>query len=126
MPPRIGALQSKQCWSNRDRGARTRHAHVVRTTHASGGRASAEEVYAVTAYLLQLNGIIGAQDMLNAQTLPRMQMPNRAHFRVSRSAGEMGGATIGSSWFGRIRDMPGAITGPGQRLTQAFLHAGSQ
>ena len=41
---------------------------------------SNDEVYAVTAYLLHLNGIIGAQDVLNAQTLPQVQMPNRANF----------------------------------------------
>jgi S-disulfanyl-L-cysteine oxidoreductase SoxD len=41
-----------------------------------------EEVYAVTAYLLHLNGIIGAQDVLNAHTLPQVKMPNRDHFRV--------------------------------------------
>ena len=39
-----------------------------------------DEVYAVTAYLLQLNGIIGAQDVMNAQTLPQVRMPNREHF----------------------------------------------
>jgi S-disulfanyl-L-cysteine oxidoreductase SoxD len=39
-----------------------------------------DEVYAVTAYLLHLNGIIGAQDVMNAQTLPQVQMPNREHF----------------------------------------------
>jgi len=39
-----------------------------------------EEVYAVTAYLLHLNGIIGTQDVMNAQTLPRVQMSNREHF----------------------------------------------
>ena len=39
-----------------------------------------DEVYAVTAYLLHLNGIIGAQDPMNAQTLPQVQMPNREHF----------------------------------------------
>jgi cytochrome c len=39
-----------------------------------------DEVYAVTAYLLHLNGIIGAQDAMNAQTLPQVQMPNREHF----------------------------------------------
>ena len=39
-----------------------------------------DEVYSVTAYLLHLNGIIGAQDVLNAQTLPQVQMPNRANF----------------------------------------------
>ena len=41
-----------------------------------------EEVYAVTAYLLHLNGIIGAQDVMNAQTLPQVQMPNRNKFLV--------------------------------------------
>jgi cytochrome c len=39
-----------------------------------------DEVYAVTAYLLHLNGIIGAQDVMNAQTLPQVQMPNRENF----------------------------------------------
>jgi cytochrome c len=42
-----------------------------------------DEVYAVTAYLLHLNGIIGAQDMMNAQTLPKVQMPNREHFIIA-------------------------------------------
>src|SRR5262245_50613810 len=41
-----------------------------------------EEVYSVTAYLLHLNGIIGAQDAMNAQTLPRVKMPNRDNFIV--------------------------------------------
>src|SRR5713226_6166895 len=31
------------------------------------------EVYAVTAYLLSLNGIIGEQDVMNAETLPRVK-----------------------------------------------------
>jgi S-disulfanyl-L-cysteine oxidoreductase SoxD len=39
-----------------------------------------DEVYAVTAYLLHLNGIIGAQDPMNAQTLPQVRMPNRDNF----------------------------------------------
>jgi cytochrome c len=41
-----------------------------------------EEVYAVTAYLLHLNGIIGPQDVMNAQTLPQVKMPNRDNFIV--------------------------------------------
>jgi S-disulfanyl-L-cysteine oxidoreductase SoxD len=41
-----------------------------------------DEVYAVTAYLLHLNGIIGAQDAMNAQTLPQVKMPNRDNFMV--------------------------------------------
>ena len=41
---------------------------------------SADEVYAVTAYLLNLNGIIGERDEMNAQTLPKVKMPNQSNF----------------------------------------------
>ena len=43
---------------------------------------SNDEVYALTAYLLHLNGIIGEQDEINAQTLPKIAMPNRDNFIV--------------------------------------------
>jgi cytochrome c len=39
-----------------------------------------DEIYAVTAYLLHLNGIIGETDVIDAQTLPKVKMPNREHF----------------------------------------------
>jgi S-disulfanyl-L-cysteine oxidoreductase SoxD len=39
-----------------------------------------EEVYAVTAYLLNLNGIIGRDDVIDAQWLPKVKMPNRDGF----------------------------------------------
>src|SRR5262245_14932330 len=39
-----------------------------------------DETYAVTAYLLSLNGIIGDHDEMNAQTLPKVKMPNQASF----------------------------------------------
>src|SRR5687768_13342808 len=39
-----------------------------------------DEVYAVTAYLLNLNGIIGESDEINARTLPKVKMPNQANF----------------------------------------------
>ena len=40
-----------------------------------------DELYAVTAYVLQLNGIIGEDDVMNAQSLPKVRMPNRDGFR---------------------------------------------
>jgi len=43
---------------------------------------SDNEVYAVAAYILQLNGIIGGADAMDAQTLPQVQMPNRDGFIV--------------------------------------------
>jgi mono/diheme cytochrome c family protein len=42
-----------------------------------GGTLSADEVYGATAYLLYLSGIIKQDDVMDAQTLPKVQMPNR-------------------------------------------------
>src|SRR5262249_17689484 len=39
-----------------------------------------DEVYAVSAYILNLNGIIGRDDVLDAQSLPKVAMPNRDGF----------------------------------------------
>ena len=39
-----------------------------------------DETYAVTAYLLHLNGIIGADDVMDATSLPKVKMPNRDGF----------------------------------------------
>jgi len=41
---------------------------------------SHDETYAVTAYLLYLNEIIGENDVINADTLPKVKMPNRDSF----------------------------------------------
>ena len=41
---------------------------------------SDDEVYAVSAYVLYLNGIVGEDAVMNAQTLPQVKMPNRDGF----------------------------------------------
>ena len=41
---------------------------------------SNDEVYAVSAYVLFLNGIVGEDAQMNAQTLPQVRMPNRDGF----------------------------------------------
>jgi cytochrome c len=41
---------------------------------------SNEETYAVTAYLLFLNGIVPESAEMNAQSLPQVKMPNRDGF----------------------------------------------
>lgn len=41
---------------------------------------TADETYAVTAYLLALNGVIGEAEVMDATTLPKVEMPNRANF----------------------------------------------
>jgi S-disulfanyl-L-cysteine oxidoreductase SoxD len=38
------------------------------------------EVYAVTAYILNLNGIIGADEVMDAKSLPKVKMPNKDGF----------------------------------------------
>jgi len=38
------------------------------------------EVYALSAYILSINQIIGENDEMNAQTLPKVRMPNRDGF----------------------------------------------
>jgi mono/diheme cytochrome c family protein len=44
------------------------------------GSLTSDQVYAVTAYLLSLNGIIKEDAVLNAKTLPQVKMPNRNGF----------------------------------------------
>jgi cytochrome c len=39
-------------------------------------------VYALTAYILAANKLIGENDTLNAETLPKVRMPNRDGFII--------------------------------------------
>src|SRR5260221_7172543 len=39
-----------------------------------------DEVYALTAYILSLNKLIGENDVMDAKTLPQVKMPNRDNF----------------------------------------------
>lgn len=39
-----------------------------------------DETYAVTAYLLYVNGIIAEDEVVDARTLPQVEMPNRGNF----------------------------------------------
>ena len=41
-----------------------------------------QEVYALTAYILAQNKLIGENDTINAETLPKVRMPNRDGFVV--------------------------------------------
>ena len=44
------------------------------------GSLTHDEVYAVVAFLYYRNGIIGENDVLDAKTLPKVEMPNRDGF----------------------------------------------
>jgi len=41
-----------------------------------------DEVYALTAYILSLNKLIGENDVMDAKTLPQVKMPNRDNFII--------------------------------------------
>jgi len=41
-----------------------------------------DEVYALSAYILALNKLIGENDVINAQTLPKVKMPNAGKFII--------------------------------------------
>jgi S-disulfanyl-L-cysteine oxidoreductase SoxD len=41
-----------------------------------------DEVYALTAYLLNLNRLIGDNEVMNKDTLPKVKMPNRDNFII--------------------------------------------
>ena len=44
------------------------------------GTLTADEVYALTAYLLYINDVIAQDEVLDAESLPKVQMPNRDAF----------------------------------------------
>jgi S-disulfanyl-L-cysteine oxidoreductase SoxD len=44
------------------------------------GSLTHDEVYAVTAFLLYRNGIIGEEDVMDEKSLPKVEMPNRNGF----------------------------------------------
>ena len=46
------------------------------------GSLTAQEVYALSAYLLAANKLIGENDAMNAQTLPKVKMPNVDNFII--------------------------------------------
>ena len=43
---------------------------------------TSEELYALSAYILSLNKIIGENDVMDAKTLPQVKMPNRDNFII--------------------------------------------
>lgn len=50
-----------------------------------------DQYYAVTAYLLEREGIIAPGTVIDAKSLPAVQMPARAHFVLDDRAGTTGG-----------------------------------
>ena len=54
--------------------------HQPRDAGPESGLAHPDEVYALVAFLLYRNGIIEETDVMDAKTLPKVEMPNRNGF----------------------------------------------
>ena len=57
------------------------------------GSLISDEVYALTAFILHLNGIVAEDQVIDAHSLPQIQMPNRNGFGVSQEVGRFGADT---------------------------------
>ena len=60
-----------------------------------------DEVYALTAYVLALNKIIGENDAMNAETLPKVKMPNWTRFAQQIPRTNITWALAPQGWEGR-------------------------
>jgi cytochrome c len=58
---------------------------------------TADEVYSVTAFLLYKNEIIRENDIIDAKTLPKVEMPNRNGFVPARPEWKPGSGAAGST-----------------------------
>jgi mono/diheme cytochrome c family protein len=58
------------------------------------GSLTPDQTYAVTAYLLNREGLLPAGATLDARSLPAIQMPARAHFVPDDRRGSTGGAKV--------------------------------
>jgi cytochrome c len=55
---------------------------------------TADQTYAVTAYLLEREGIVPAGQALDAKSLPAIQMPAKSHFVEDDRRGSAGGDKV--------------------------------
>jgi cytochrome c len=58
------------------------------------GSLTADQTYAVTAYLLNREGLVPAGVTLDARSLPSVAMPARSHFVLDDRAGSVGGKNV--------------------------------
>jgi cytochrome c len=61
---------------------------------AAPGTLTADQTYAVTAYLLNREGIVPPGTSLDAHSLAAIQMPNRSHFVGDDRRGSTGGKGV--------------------------------
>jgi mono/diheme cytochrome c family protein len=61
------------------------------------GTLSTDQTYAITAYVLHLNGIVSEDQVLDERTLPQVEMPNRHGFVADPRPPEKDAGTSSSS-----------------------------
>ena len=60
----------------------------------AAGALNADQIYAVTAYLLEREGIVQAGTRLDAKSLTAIQMPARSRFVLDDRRGSLGGKAV--------------------------------
>jgi S-disulfanyl-L-cysteine oxidoreductase SoxD len=80
-PPLTDGIETRKTISNYYAYATTIFDYIRRAMPFNAPRTlSDNEVYALTAYILSLNKLIGENDVMDAKTLPQVKMPNRDNF----------------------------------------------
>jgi S-disulfanyl-L-cysteine oxidoreductase SoxD len=79
--PLTSGIETRKTIANYYAYATTIFDYIRRAMPYSAPRSlSDHEVYALTAYILSLNKLIGESDTMDARTLPKVKMPNRDNF----------------------------------------------
>jgi cytochrome c len=80
-PPLTDGIETRKTISNYYAYATTVFDYIRRAMPFNAPRTlSADETYALTAYILSRNKLIGENDVMDAKTLPQVKMPNRDNF----------------------------------------------
>lgn len=80
-PPLTDGIETRKTIANYYAYATTIFDYIRRAMPYNMPRSlPANEVYALTAYILSLNKLIGENDVMDARTLPQVKMPNRDNF----------------------------------------------
>ena len=80
-PSLTDGIETRKTISNFYAYATTIFDYIRRAMPFNAPRTLADsEVYALTAYILSLNKLIGENDVMDAKSLPQVKMPNRDNF----------------------------------------------
>jgi S-disulfanyl-L-cysteine oxidoreductase SoxD len=87
------------------------------------GSLSVDDFYALTAYILSLNGILPPDGKLDKETLPKVKMPNRDGFIPDPEVQQNAGAESDRNWIWARRTINARKTTMGAKGSCAFWTA---